>query len=231
MKALVLHGFTGSLDTVTLLKERLEERGIEARTPVLRGHGTEPEHLFRVHWRDWVADARGALLEMSPKRNEPILLAGLSMGALVAAIIAAEFPSRVRRLALLAPVLGFRSKTVHLLPLIKRVFRTWAGDPEYADPALLEHDTNYERFPVESFEQLRALVEVAKDILPHINCPVATFLAKQDPVVPVQVLKVLDKRLGSGPTDRYLYKKSLHELLLDVEKEQVADDVTDFLLS
>ena len=154
MKALVLHGFTGSLNTVTPMAQALEERGIQVAMPVLRGHGTQPEHLFRVHWRDWVADAREALLEVAPRPTDPVLVVGHSMGALVSAIIAAEFPDRVQRLALTAPAFAFRSKLIHLLPVLKRVYTTWSGNPEYADPGLMDTNTNYLKFPVEAFEQV-----------------------------------------------------------------------------
>jgi carboxylesterase len=230
MKALVLHGFTGSLDTINLLRDYLEERGVEVKTPILRGHGTKPAHLFRVHWRDWVDDARRALVDLAPSNGEPVLVAGLSMGSLLACILAAEFPRRVERLALLAPAFDFKSRMLYLLPVLKKFYRTWSGDAQFADPDLLENNTNYANFPVESFEQVLALVEVTKDLLPQIRCPVATFLAKRDPVVPARVLKYLDKKVGSGPLTHYSYKRSYHEMLQDVEAEAVAKDVVNFLL-
>ena len=231
MKALVLHGFTGTLDTVSLLGDGLRAEGLEVSTPILRGHCTEPEHLFRVHWRDWVADARSALLELAPSEHEPVLIVGHSMGAMLACVMACEFSHRVPRMALLAPAFGFRSRLIHLLPLLKRVYRTWSGNPEYADPGLMYTNTNYPRFPVESFEQVLALAQMTEGLLPKIKCPVGTFYAKRDPIVPPSVLKLLDKKLGSGPTQRHIYKKSFHELLQDVEADQICADIIDFLLT
>ena len=229
MKALVLHGFTGSLDTVTPLSDELTRRGLEVATPILRGHGTQPEHLFRVHWRDWVADARTALLKLSPDPSEPVVVAGLSMGALVACVLAAEYSDRVQRLALIAPAFRFRSRLIHAIPLLKRVWHSWAGNPEYADPNLIDTNTNYLVFPIESFEQTMALTKVAEDMLSQIYCPVGTFYAKKDPLIPPKVLKLLDKKLGSGPSQRFLYKKSYHEMLCDIEGETVCSDVANFM--
>jgi carboxylesterase len=230
MKALVLHGFTSSLDTVNLLTKSLENRGADVAMPVLRGHGTVPEHLFRVHWRDWVADARAALLSVAPTDRDQVVVAGNSVGAMVACVVAAEFPNRVKRLALMAPAFSFRSRLVHLLPVLKKVYRTWSGNPEYADPDLMYTNTNYLRFPIEAFEQVLALTKVTEDLLRHVVCPVGTFYAKNDPVVPPSVLKLLDKKLGSGPTTRHIYKRSFHELLQDTEAEKVNQDVVSFLL-
>lgn len=231
MKALVIHGFTGSLDTVRPLATRLESEGLKVALPVLRGHGTKPEDLFRVHWRDWVADARDAFLELAPKDSDKVYVAGLSMGALVGCVLAAEFPNRVNKLALLAPAFAFRSRLVHFTPVLKKVYSKWSASPEYSDPELLMRNTNYLNFPVETFQQVLALSQVTQDLLGHVTCPVATYLSKKDPAIPTSVLRTIDRKLGSGASKRHIYKKSYHELLQDVESEQVIEDILQFFFS
>lgn len=230
MKALVLHGFTGSLDTVSILRGPLEEAGVPVKFPVLRGHGSDLQHLYRVGWRDWASDARKAMLELDPTDREPVVMVGLSMGALVAAQMAAEFSHRVKRLALLAPAFGFRSRLIHLLPVIKRVTSRWAADPNYADPALMEHNTNYPEFPVEAFESLLDYIPIVEAMLPQIQCPVGLFFAKKDPAIAPSVPKRLEKLLQPGLVTHFTYKRSHHEMLQDVEAAQVANDVVGFLL-
>lgn len=229
MKALVLHGFTGSLDTVTRLRAPLESHGLEVKFPVLRGHGGNLEHLYRVGWRDWAHDARKAMLELDPQDSEPVALVGLSMGALVAAHMAAEFPHRVKRMALLAPAFGFRSRLIHLLPIIRRVTSKWAATPDYADPALEVHNTNYPEFPVEAFESLLNYIPIVESMLPKVKCPVGLFFAKKDPAIAPSVPKRLEKLIGKDKVTHFSYKKSHHEMLQDVEAEQVTQDVVAFL--
>ena len=153
------------------------------------------------------------------------------MGALVSSILAAEFPNRVKKLALLAPAFAFRSRLVHIVPVLKTVYSKWSSTPEFADPDLSSQNTNYLHFPIETFQQVLALTQVSQDLLPHVNCPVATFLSKRDPAIPTTVLRMLDKKLGSGPAKRHLYKQSYHELLQDVEAERVIQDVMNFFFS
>ena len=230
MKALVLHGFTGALATVSPLADALKAHGFEVSTPILRGHSTDPGHLFRVHWRDWVSDAREAYRELDSRTPGPLYLAGLSMGGLVAAVLAAEFPKETKRLALVAPAFGFRSKLVHIAPLIKQLRKTWPSEPDYADPKLAENSTNYDRFPVEAMQSLLGFVPVVDALLPHIQCPVGIFTAKKDPIVAKGVAKTLEKKLKKNQTTLFSYKKSHHEMLTDVEGEQVTRDIVDFLL-
>ena len=91
---LLLHGFTSSLETVTGLVPRLERAGFEYAVPILRGHCTTPEDLLGVTWRDWLEDARQALLELTGEAKS-VAVVGLSMGGLVALNLAAEHPTRV----------------------------------------------------------------------------------------------------------------------------------------
>ena len=150
------------------------------------------------------------------------------MGALVATVIAAEFPDRVQKLALTAPAFAFRSKLVHLLPVLKHLYRTWSGNPEYSDPTLMHTNTNYLHFPVEAFEQVLALIEVSKDLLSEVRCPVATFCAKRDPIVPLTVSKLIEKRLPGSLAAKHTYKKSYHEVFEDVEAQAIIEDILHF---
>jgi carboxylesterase len=229
MKALVLHGFTGSLDTVAILRAPLEARGLEVCMPVLRGHSSEPDHLRSVHWRDWVADARAALRRLAPGEEEQVVLAGLSMGALVSCQLAAEFPHQVRRLALLAPAFAFRSKLLHALPVIKRVRTDWPANPDYADPALAAANTNYSSFPIEALESVLRYVPVVESLLPYVRCPVGVFFAKKDPAIAASVPKRIESLLGKDRVSHFLYQRSHHEILQDVEAQRVAHDVVEFL--
>lgn len=231
MQALVLHGFTGSLDTVSRLRAPLEARRVDVKIPVLRGHGVASAHLYRVGWRDWAADARKALLELDPRDQEPVLLVGHSMGALVACQMAAEFPHRVKRLALTAPAFGFRSKLTHLVPLLKRMYQEWPSTPEYVEDSLMDHNTNFDEFPVESFESVLEYIPIVETLLDRVRCPVGIFFAKRDPAIAPWVPKKLERMLGKDRVTHFTYERSYHEMLQDVEADQVVKDVTNFLLS
>lgn len=228
MKALVLHGFTGSLDTITRLRLPLESLGYEVSTPVLRGHGTRPDHLYGVNWRDWVADARRALLELTHE-DDDVVVAGLSMGALVACQLAAEFPVRVRRLALLAPALGFRSPLIHAIGMIRAFRSTWPSTPNFADPTLSVHNSNYPWFPIEAFATLLDYIPVVKSLIPHICCPVGIFFADHDPTIAASVPQTIASLLKPQQATHFTYHRSHHELLLDVEADTITTDVITFL--
>ena len=55
---LVLHGFTGSTQTVRDWAAHLAAAGLTVRAPLLAGHGGTWQDLAKTGWTDWYADAR-----------------------------------------------------------------------------------------------------------------------------------------------------------------------------
>src|SRR5215468_6389272 len=109
---LLLHGFTGSPWDVRPLGEALAQRGYRVRAIRLPGHGTTPEAMAGVSHRDWEAAAESALLSLSGARHT--FIAGLSVGALLAVLLAARYPERITGLALIAPALRLKGALVNV---------------------------------------------------------------------------------------------------------------------
>ena len=87
--AVILHGFTSSLDCVSPVQAPVEALGLPTRMPVLRGHGAEsPDALRGVVWQDWVDDAEAALQDLLTEVECSIVI-GHSMGALATLMLAA----------------------------------------------------------------------------------------------------------------------------------------------
>ena len=225
---LLLHGFTSSLDTVNGLVPHLEGQGVPFRIPVLRGHGSVPEALLGVTWRDWFEDARQSLLDLAAQTDRAVLI-GLSMGGLVALHLAAEHPDRVAGVATVAACLEFRSPLVHLLPLLRRLRTWWPARPDYADPALAARDTNYPRFPLETFASLYAYREVVRRALPRVRAPILVIQSTADPVVRPACATAILQGVSSPHREERWFQFSRHEMMRDVEREQVFSALLDFV--
>ena len=101
----MLHGIAAGPAQFDNLTADLDERGIPWRAPVLPGHCTDPADLYGVTWRDWYEAALEAHGELESEYGE-VAVAGFSIGALLAIMLAAERP--VERLVLLnTPVYSF----------------------------------------------------------------------------------------------------------------------------
>ncbi len=225
MKVVLLHGFTSSLECVNGLVPRLERAGFEYAMPTLRGHGSRPEDLLGVTWRDWLEDGREALLGL----QEAAVVVGLSMGGLVALNLAAEHPTRVVGVATVAAALRFRSPLFRLMPIFRRLLTYWHTEPDYADPELARGDSNYRYFPVETLASLDHYRSVVEDLLPIIRAPVCTVASTQDPVVPQRAAELIVEKVSSDYHENHWFHESRHEMMRDVEREAVFEVLLRFI--
>ncbi len=225
---LLLHGFTSGMNCVTGLVPHLVDHNIPYLIPTLRGHAGKPEDLIGVTWRDWLEDARAALLEVTSSRFSSCVIVGLSMGGLLSLNLAAEHKNRVAGIVPVAPCLEFRSPLAKLAGIIRLFFQFWPSRPQYADPNLLSSDQNYTYFPVDSFCSLYAYRKVIYELLPLVEAPIHVIASRADPVVaPTSAFRII-KHCASTDKDIHWFDHSYHEMMRDLEREKVFQSILDF---
>jgi carboxylesterase len=101
---LLIHGLGGTPVELRLLTLALATAGYTVLAVQLAGHGGTPADLARSNWHDWFASVRAAHDRLRAT-CDVVLVAGLSMGALLAARLAQTRPSQIQGLMLLAPAL------------------------------------------------------------------------------------------------------------------------------
>jgi carboxylesterase len=224
MNLLLLHGFISHpLLTLGPLPQVLREAGFAVSQPALPGHGTRPENLLKVRWQDWLLAAREAYAALP----EPRGVVGLSMGALLAAHLAAERPTRA--LVALAPALALKSPLAPLAPLLAWLIPRFPGPDSIRDPELKKANPNYPYFPTRSVLELLALMRRTPEVLPKVQAPALVVEAGQDRVV--QGVRRYYELLGSPRKDYRVFPESGHDLLLDRDRETVARVVRDWLIA
>jgi carboxylesterase len=196
--ALLLHGFTGTPREMLPLGERLHGAGFTVSIPRLPGHGTNGADLGTTGWRDWLRAATDAYLELAAP-GRPIFLAGLSMGGLLAVILASRFP--FRRVALAAPALRATNPllvlTPVLAPLIRRFPVPHGQEYEDEDERWLAEEYWSWRFPG-PLAELAGLQRVARRALPLLRADTLTLIGEEDRTVPRSVLRLVERKAAAG---------------------------------
>ncbi|MSP90397.1 MAG: hypothetical protein EXR79_01105 [Myxococcales bacterium] len=204
--ALVLHGLTGSPWEVRPLADAFVTHGFSVALPVLAGHATSVRALQGTGWRDWLASADAALAWLDT-RCDRIHLCGLSMGALLALLLARHRRPQVggpaRRplasVALLATALH--------LPGWQRVAAaalTRLGWPEVLgkdapDLPGAARPPCYDAIPLNAVTELEDLQDVVRRGLGPLPCPVLALHGAADRTVPCRaVLAELTGSMGPG---------------------------------
>jgi carboxylesterase len=102
--ALLLHGLGGTPVEMRFVALGLARAGITVSCPQLAGHDGGVEELKASTWRDWLASAEAALDQLR-QRCDTVIVGGLSMGAVLALMLAAERKDDVDGIACYAPTL------------------------------------------------------------------------------------------------------------------------------
>src|SRR5580704_6211348 len=98
---LVIHGFTGSPQSVRPLADAIAAAGFAVELPLLPGHGTVIEDLLPLGWSDW-SDAGESVYRDLVSRCDGVGVVGLSLGGALAVWLAAHHPE-IRALVAINP--------------------------------------------------------------------------------------------------------------------------------
>jgi carboxylesterase len=231
---LLLHGFTGTPWDVRPLGEALAQSGWHVRAPRLPGHGLSPEAMLEVTWRDWEQAAEDGLSSLG--QHSRLFVAGLSMGALLALILAARHPERIRGLALVAPAVRFLGPAMKLLRATRAVpwlewVMPWVTKrrTDIEDPAVAAQAPIIPRFPAARLRDLWILQDRAIEALPRVRAPTLIAVARHDHVVDPAAGLALAARLSSAPAVRaVLLERGFHVIPRDRDGPVLIQEVSAF---
>jgi len=254
-RAVVLvHGLTGTPNEMRFLAWFLNTHGYTVSCPRLANHG-QPLHILKAtRWEDFYASVRRAYLDLRAD-HEHIYTGGLSMGALLALMLAEEFPAGIAAVSCLSPTLfydGWNVPWYHfLLPLGSRTplrnFVYFKEEPPYGlkNERIREKvhqfyetaDINemrdvdrygYPYFPVRLLGELRRLVGELKKGLSAVQCPCQIIQARHDDMSSVRNAQYIYDHVASRRKEIVYLENSYHVITADQERAKVAQRMRDF---
>jgi carboxylesterase len=223
---LVVHGFTGSPQSMRGLAEAFAAAGFSVELPLLPGHGTAIEDMVETGWDDWSGAAEAAYQDLAG-RSRRVVVAGLSMGGTLATWLAARHPEIAGLVAVNAAVEPAGEAMVDILrqTLEQGIAIAPAIGNDVADPAVTE--LAYEGMPVAPLLTMVAAQAELAASLGDIACPVLIFTSRQDHVVPPTNSDYLAAHV-SGPVERVFLERSFHVATLDYDKGEIESRSVDF---
>ena len=219
--ALVLHGFTGSPQSMRGLAQAFAAAGFTVELPLLPGHGTSIDDMLTTGWADWSGAAEAAYEELAG-RCDKVVVAGLSMGGTLTVWLAARHPE-IAGIVVVNPAIDAAAESFvdamrGILESGTEVMPAIGGD--IADPDQTE--LAYDGLPL---RPLLSMVEAQRELyqrLDRISCPVLIMNSPQDHVVPPVSSDVLAERV-SGPVERVTLARSYHVATLNYDKEEFGE--------
>jgi carboxylesterase len=227
---LLLHGYTGYAGNFRYLAEEIVEAGPSVCVPRLPGHATNSADFRRSNAREWVRTAVDSYLDLA-SRYERVSVVGLSMGALLATLVATQFP--VRRLVLLAPAFVVANPFVVLTPLLRYVIGPYrSSEPEsYPDDPDREYmSSEYWQYTwPDKVADLYAIMRRARRAIARVSVPTLLIVSKTDASVPVRVRGFVETSIDRSLLTTVVLEESEHVITRGEEKERVAAECAKFL--
>ena len=255
MCVIFIHGLTGTPNEMKFLANFLNRKGYTVACPRLAYHGEPLCVLKNAKWQDFYGSVKNLLVngELADFKGQ-IFASGLSMGAILALLLADEFPERISGVSCLAPTLfydGWNTPWAKYFLLFARTplryLFYFKEDPPYGikneiiqerihryyKNATLEDLDNvaqygYPYFPVSLLYQLQLLVKYVSGRLPGMRFPVQLIQAKDDDMTSTKNSKFIYDRIASEIKEIVLLYDSYHVITADQERDKVAAKMDDF---
>lgn len=254
-KALILvHGLTGTPNEMRFLAWFFNAQGYTVSCPRLANHGQPLAVLRSTPWEKFYATVREAYETVRP-HHQQVYAGGLSMGALLALLLADEFPEAIAGVSCLSPTLFYDGWNVPWYNFLLYL-APWTGlqdffyfkeEPPYglknerirdrvhqyylnADLQDL-HDVDrfgYPYFPVRLLSELRQLVGHLQTRLGFIHCPCQVIQARHDDVSSVRNALLIHDHVASTCKEIVYLEDSYHVITADQERGKVANYMLEF---
>lgn len=232
---LLLHGFTGTPAHLRPLGDALVQAGYSVRVPLLPGHGTSLEDMNKSTWRDWLACARQEYSVLARSR-EKVSVIGLSMGAILALLLAEEYV--VERVVTISAPIFLRKPLSRLAPLLSPVYpyARWSraqvkkksGEAQ-GDDFLREYSIGYSGVPTRRVRDLTHLTRMADKNLYAVAAPILVVSSGRDETVSSQSARRILTGVSSRRKETLLLPNSRHVSPIGPDRELLTQEVLKFL--
>lgn len=231
-RVLAFHGFTGTPQEVALVVETAGECGLGAEAPLLPGHGERVSRLAPLRFADWLAAADAHYARLA--QQGPVIVAGLSMGALLALELAARYPQTTAGVVAMANAVWLRSPwPAWGLKLADRLrvpdFWMPKSASDLGDREARAVHLTYNAQPVRAAISILRAGENLAERLHHVKAPTLILHGARDRVTPVSNAWRVAVRLGAVRKRTVVLERSHHILTRDVERNRVRAELAQFL--
>jgi carboxylesterase len=235
LSALLVHGLTGTPYEMRYLGECLAARGVRVRGVKLAGHAAEPYELGATGPDNWYESVVQGFEDLR-QYGDPNVVIGLSMGAVLAARLAADQRESVAGLVMLAPAFFLPPsvttalKAVKLLgPVVDSLYLHNREGSDIHDAAARHVHPTCRLMPIAAPIRLLGLSAQVRRMLPRITQPALVIHAKDDHTCPMKRnVNYVMKHLGSKEKRAVRLDESFHIITVDSERERVAAEVIEF---
>ena len=240
---ILIHGFNAHSGYMTWPGEQLAANGFASYALDLRGRGnSEGERFYVEEFSDYLTDVN-SLVDIARGENPglPVYVLGHSAGGVIATSYVFEHQDEISGLVcesfafdvglphlvqLALQGVGYLAPHVHVFSLNNADFSRDAAHVERmnTDPLIAK-----ESQPAETASEMLKAAERLKENMPNFNVPVFIIHGTEDKATRPAGSQYFYDHAGSSDKTLKLYEGHFHDLLADVDKEIVMEDILAWL--
>ena len=250
---LLIHGLTGTPSEMKHLGRVISRKGISVACPELAGHCKSIQALKKTKWQDWYASVEKAF-DALKEEFEYVFITGLSMGALMAMMIAAKKPNQVAGVIPLSSTFFYDGWNISkfqqkvLLPIVLysplKYFLEWEEKSPYGikcertralvhsilqnKDARTADKIGYFKTPatviLESFHLIRATEKIMKEV----TCPLLIVHSTEDEMASIKNAYYVEKHVSSKHIETMYIDDTYHVVTLDKRKDDIGKRMAEF---
>lgn len=250
---LLVHGLTGTPTEMRQFAKALARHGFTVACPVLAGHCDTVSVLKASRWPQWYRSVEQAFDTLA-RECDAVFVSGLSMGALLALMLAARKGAQVAGVIALSATFFYdgwnmpRLRRKLVLPIVLysplRHFLSWNELAPYGikcertralvtailsnRDALTADKIGHFRIPGTVIRESERLVNATRRALGDVSSPTLFIHSTEDDMASVKNVWHAAQRLGSRHVECHFIEDSYHVLTLDRRRDDVVRQTAEF---
>lgn len=224
--ALLVHGFTGSPDSLRPVGDYLSERGIGCFGIRLPGHGTTWEDLGKRTSSEWVDAVETAYSKMRTEHDE-VFVVGLSFGVALTLDLATRHTG-IPGVVSIAGFLMTKDPRRVFAPVISKLVKALPGvGNDICDPE--GRELCYDKVPTAATYSMLRYVKRVRSNLGAVTCPLLVMHSHNDHTAHPDNAQLIFDNVTSADKELVWLDRSFHVLTLDHDREEVFSRTYEFI--
>ncbi|MEH6976034.1 MULTISPECIES: alpha/beta hydrolase [Bacillus cereus group] len=223
---LLLHGFTGNSADVRMLGRFLEKKGYTCHAPIYKGHGVPPEQLVRTGPEDWWKDVMAAYQQLKDQGYEKIAAVGLSLGGVFSLKLAYTVP--ILGVVPMCAPMYIKSEEIMYQGILAYA-REYKKREQKSPEKIAEEMMEFKKTPMNTLKALQDLIRDVRNNVDMIYAPTFVVQARHDEMINTDSANIIYNGVESTLKEIKWYEDSTHVITLDKQRDELHEDVYNFL--
>ncbi|RSK28531.1 alpha/beta fold hydrolase [Bacillus sp. HMF5848] len=223
---LLLHGFTGHSADVRMLARFLHNKGYTCHAPIYRGHGSSAEDILSFGPEEWWEDVQAAYEFLKQRGHKSIAAVGLSLGGVFS--LKLGYTERINGIVPMCAPMYLKSEEAMIQGFMSYA-REYKKHEGKSSDQIEDEMLSLKASPLTTLHNLELLIDDVRDHIDEIQVPTFVAQGRHDHMIDIESADIIYDGVDTTFKKLKWYEESGHAITFDSERDQLHEDVFEFL--